>query len=631
VCRCTLAQRSPPRLLLCSAASRLLSPLMVVGKIVSDLSLASGHAAQKAQRDFHLKILISLLFLAASVTLALPAINGGVFDALSTDDAMRLVEVDDLIGGQGWFDVFQYRMDPPGGTSMHWSRLIDAPLAGLILLLKPLLGMHDAEAFTLYFWPALLFAVALALIAAIARQMSNSTTPVIAAVVLAVLSPPALVHFRAGAIDHHNAQIALLLALVLMTTQIEQSAVKAALGGLVASLSLAIGIEMLPAIAAVGVAVFGLFVWRGASVARQVGAFGASLAASSLLLAPALLPLSSLNAPVCDAFGGPVLLLTVGGGISLMLMVGIDRYQSTLRMRAVSGATLATALVGSFLVLFSGCIASPFGHLDPIVISLWVNNIAEAISFARMLRLFPEKIAAYYGFPIMTMGLATIALIRSCPTERFRWIVALGTLAALIGFGFWQVRGLAAASMVAAPVLAASLAVLWPRLAPGPKLLLVSVVASSFSLDVAGLLAKPMIDAIFEPEAIGDPSPCRSLSDVASLKRLPKGRVMAPLDLGPAILAETSHDVFAGPYHRNNDGNTAFLRLMLAPLPTARQILSDRRVDYVVTCSAAPDPNIIKLAPEGLEARLSRGETPEFLEPIDLGPAAKISAWRPRR
>jgi hypothetical protein len=599
---------------------------------MSDLSVASAHAAPKEQPGAHLQILIPLLFLAASVTLAWPAINGGVFDALSTDDAMRLVEVDDLIGGQGWFDVFQYRMDPPGGTSMHWSRLIDAPLAGLILLLKPLLGMHDAQALTLYFWPTLLFAVALALIAAIARQMSNSTTPVIAAVVLAVLSLPALVHFRAGAIDHHNAQIVLLLALVLMTAQIEQSAVKAALGGLMASLSLAIGVEMLPAIAAIGIAVFGLFVWRGAPVARQVGAFGAGLAASSLLLAPALLRLSSLTAPVCDAFGGPVLLLTVGGGIGLMLLVRIDGYyQSTLRMRAVSGATLAIVFVGSFLALFSGCIASPFGHLDPIVISLWVDNVGEAISFARMLQLFPEKVASYYVFPIMTMGLAAMALIRSCPAERFRWIVASGTLAALIVFGFLQIRALAAASMVAAPVFAASLGILWPRFASGPRLLLVSIVASPFSLAVAGLAAKPMIHAIFEPQAIGDRSPCRSLSDVASLKRLPKGRVMAPLDLGPAILAETGHDVFAGPYHRNNDGNTAFLRLMLAPLPTAQQILSDRRVDYVVTCSAAPDRNIIKLAPEGLEARLSRGQTPEFLEPIDLGPAAKISAWRLRK
>jgi len=325
---------------------------------MSDLTLTSGRAARKEQGGAHPNILISLVFLAATLALASPAINSGIFDALSTDDAMRLVEVRDLIGGQGWFDPFQYRLDPPG-TSMHWSRLIDGPLAALILLLKPLLGMHAAEAATLYFWPALLFFVALTLIAAIARQMSNNVDPVIAAVVLAALSVPPLVHFRAGAIDHHSAQIDLLLALVLMTAQIEQSAVKAALGGAIASLSLAIGIEMLPAIAALGLAVFGLFVWRGAPVARQVGAFGAGLAASSLLLAPALLPLSSLTRQVCDAFGGPLLLLTVGGGISLVLMAAIDRYHSTLRMRAVSGTALAIVLAGASLSLFSGCIASP--------------------------------------------------------------------------------------------------------------------------------------------------------------------------------------------------------------------------------------------------------------------------------
>jgi hypothetical protein len=598
--------------------------------MMSNLSSISGHASQKEQGGAYLNILISLLFLAASVKLALPAINGGIFDAMSTDDAMRLVEVRDLIGGQGWFDVFQYRLDPPG-TSMHWSRVIDAPLAALILLLKPLLGMHSAEAVTLYFWPALLFAVALALIAAIAKQLSNNIKPLTAAVVLAVLSLPALVHFRAGAIDHHNAQIDLLLALVLMTTQIEQSVVKAALGGLMVSLSLAIGVEMLPAIAAIGLAVFGLFVWRGAPVARQAGAFGAGLAASSLLLAPALLPLSSLTAQVCDAFGGPVLLLAAGGGISLVLMVGIDHYHPTLRMRAVSGAALAIVLVSAFLALYSGCIASPFAHLDPIVVSLWANNVAEAISFARMLQLFPEKVPAYYGFPIMTMGFAVIALIRSSPPERFRWIVGIVTLAALIGVSFWQLRGAAGASMVAAPIFAASLTILWPRLASARNLLLLSVVASPVSLDAVGLFAKPLIDVIFRPQAISDPSPCRSLSDVAALTRLPKGRVMAPLDLGPAILAETTHDVFAAPYHRNNEGNTAMIKLMLAPLPAAQQILSDRRVDYVITCSAAPDPNIIKLAPEGLEARLGRGEAPDFLEPLHLDPTHKISIWRVRR
>jgi hypothetical protein len=601
---------------------------VVLVEAVSDLILTSNHATPDAQRGAHSKIMTLLLVLGTWVTLAQPAIRGGVFDALSTDDALRLVDVRDLIGGQGWFDLFQYRMDPPSGTSLHWSRLIDAPLAALILSLKPLLGVQHAETVTLYVWPALLFAIAVALIAAIARKMSNGTSTQLASVALAVWSFPALVHFRAGAIDHHNAQIDLLLALVLMTIQIEQSAVKAALAGLLASLSLAVGLEMLPAIAAIGVALFGLFVWRGALVAKQIGVFGAALAASSLLLAPALLPSSLLTAPVCDAFGAPILLLTAGGGVSLMIMVGIDRYLSTLRTRVMSGAASAIVLAGLFLALFSECIASPFEHLDPIVKSLWVNNISEAISFVGMLQMFPESIPAYYGFPIMTAGLAVMAFVRSGSAEKFRWIVALSALVALLGFGFLQMRGLAGTSMVAAPVFVASLVVLWPRLASSATLLLIAIVASPSSLYAVGLAVKPLWGALVKSPEISTASPCLSLSAVAPLTQLPKGRVMAPIDLGPAILAKTTHEVFAGPYHRNNDGNAAFLKLMLASPSTAQQILSDRGVDYVVTCSSAPDAAIVKFAPEGLEARLDRGETPDFLKPIDLGPGGKISVWR---
>src|SRR3984893_3236241 len=601
---------------------------------MSDLSSTSSQAALKPQLGVNPNVLMPVLWLAATVAIAWPSINGGVFDAMSTDDAMRLVQVRDWIGGQGWFDLFQHRLDPPG-ASMHWSRVVDVPLAALILLLRPLIGTHGAEAVTLFLWPMLLFAAALALVAAIARQMSSSVAySQITAAVLAVLSVPALIHFRPGAIDHHNAQIVLLLALVLLTSQIEQSAVKAALGGLVASLSLAIGIEMLPAIAATGVAVFSLFVWRGASVSRQVGAFGAALAASSLLLAPALLPLPSLALPVCDAFGGPVLLLVAGGGISLMIMVGIDRLHSTLRLRLATGAASAIALVGAFLSLFAGCMASPYAQLDPLVTSFWVDKVVESMSLATMLQLTPQKVLGFYGFPLMTMGFSAAALIRSSPPGRFRWIVGFVTLAALIGLSFWEMRAAAAASMVAAPILSASLVILWPTLATGRSLVLLALARAPASFAALGLSAKPLIDQVFKPQmtiAERDASTCQTVSDVASMTRLPKGRVMAPIDLGPMILVDTDHAVFAAPYHRNDDGIVAMLNLMLAPGPVARQILSDRRVDYVVTCSAAPEQDLVNLAPDGLAARLGRGETPDFLEPLDLGPAHKISVWRVRR
>src|SRR6195256_609812 len=601
---------------------------------MSDLSSTSGQAALKPQLGANPNVLMPLLWLAAAIAIALPSINGGLFDAMSTDDAMRLVQVRDLIGGQGWFDLFQHRLDPPG-TSMHWSRVVDMPLAALILLLRPLIGTHGAETVTLFLWPLLLLAAALVLVAAIARQMSGSVTnSQMAAAVLAVLAAPALIHFRPGAIDHHNAQIVLLLALVLLTSQIEQSAVKAALGGLVASLSLAIGIEMLPAIVAIGLAVAGLLIWRGASVSRQVGAFGAGLAASSLLLAPVLLPLPSLAQPVYDAFGGPVLLLVAGGGISLMIMAGIDRHHSALRLRLATGAASAIVLVSAFLSQFAGCIASPYAQVDPLVTSFWVDKVVESMSLATMLQLMPQKVLGFYGFPLITMGFASAALMRSNPLVRFRWILGIMTLAALIGLSVWEMRVSAAASMVAAPIFAASLAILWPTLAAGRNLVLLALALSPASFAAVGLSAKPLIDLIFKPQMIiaeRDASTCRSVSDVASMTQLPRGRVMAPIDLGPMILVDADHAVFAAPYHRNNDGNLAMLKLMLAPIPTARQILSDRRVDYVVICATAPEQDVVKLAPDGLAARLGRGETPDFLERLDLDPTHKLSVWRGAR
>jgi len=43
------------------------------------------------------------------------------------------MQVRGLLHGQGWYDLRQYRMNPPGGANIHWSRLVDLPIAGLIL------------------------------------------------------------------------------------------------------------------------------------------------------------------------------------------------------------------------------------------------------------------------------------------------------------------------------------------------------------------------------------------------------------------------------------------------------------------------------------------------------------------
>src|SRR3546814_1525893 len=58
---------------------------------------------------------------------------------------MRLMQVRGLLDGQGWYDLRQYRLNPPGGFDIHWSRLVDLPIAGLILLFKPFVGTGEAE------------------------------------------------------------------------------------------------------------------------------------------------------------------------------------------------------------------------------------------------------------------------------------------------------------------------------------------------------------------------------------------------------------------------------------------------------------------------------------------------------
>src|SRR3546814_6488850 len=81
----------------------------------------------------------------------------GAVDLADTDDAMRMAQVRDLLAGQGWWDLAQYRVNPAGGgVLMHWSRIVDAPLAAGIWLLKPLFGQAMAERIVMALWPPLL-------------------------------------------------------------------------------------------------------------------------------------------------------------------------------------------------------------------------------------------------------------------------------------------------------------------------------------------------------------------------------------------------------------------------------------------------------------------------------------------
>lgn len=97
----------------------------------------------------------------AGALLALCLQTAGGFPTLGAatgdnDSMLRLVEIRDLIGGQGWFDLHQYRMGPQGGFVMHWSRLVDAPIAAIILVVSAFSGrLATGETAAMLLWTTL--------------------------------------------------------------------------------------------------------------------------------------------------------------------------------------------------------------------------------------------------------------------------------------------------------------------------------------------------------------------------------------------------------------------------------------------------------------------------------------------
>ena len=83
-----------------------------------------------------------LLSLAVITSLTIVSLLSGSFGRIGGDgdDVMRLVQVRELLEGKGWFDLGQPRLGPEGGTLMHWSRLVDLPIAALAIGLEPLVG-----------------------------------------------------------------------------------------------------------------------------------------------------------------------------------------------------------------------------------------------------------------------------------------------------------------------------------------------------------------------------------------------------------------------------------------------------------------------------------------------------------
>ncbi|HZU51468.1 MAG TPA: hypothetical protein VE968_06300, partial [Sphingomicrobium sp.] len=206
------------------------------------------------------------------------AIANGSFP--DPDDVMRLLEVRDWIGGQSWFDVTQYRLNGPAGVPMHWSRLVDVPIAAVMLLARPFVGGDRAETIAIVVVPLVTLGIAMFLVHRIALKLMTSRAA-LAAVAATPFSLGAMKQMRPMRIDHHGWQI--VLSLVGLIACFDQRPRRSGLvAGTAMALWLNISLEGLPFAVAVGT-IFA-FEWLRKGTVQRLETFVAALAVSSILI-----------------------------------------------------------------------------------------------------------------------------------------------------------------------------------------------------------------------------------------------------------------------------------------------------------------------------------------------------------
>ncbi len=552
--------------------------------------------------------------------------TGAFFDS---DDAMRAVQLRDWRAGQGWFDVVAHRVDPPGGLSMHWSRLVDAPLAALDFAFSRVLPPEQAERATRLVFPFALLAALLALAGWLAGILSGAQAR-LGAIWLTALSGPMFLQFAPGRIDHHAPQIVTLAAALgfLLQGLDPRQAGRLALAAALMALSMAISLENLPFFVVMMAAPALLFLFDGAAARAQLLSFsvGALLAFPALYAATVARP--AWFASACDAYSFVHLAAVLAGAVALLLLALLAPRCETRRARLIALGLCAASALAPVILLAPHCLGDPLGGLDPLIRDLWLSHVAEAKPLLSFYASAPGIVVATAA-PV-ALGLLTAGLFawRSQDVARRRWLTLAATIAVGFAAGLWQTRVFTSVTPVAMVALAAGVVAAVSRLevSQALRVALVGTIAAIVSPVGLALALPPGADV--DPESAE--RACLAPDVLAPLAELPPARVLASFNLGAHLLAHTPHSVFAAPYHRNNHGNRIAAEAFLATPEAAEALLRKAGVGLVVWCPQAKSSPLVSASPQGLAAMLARGDAPAYLarQPLAATPLL-VFALRP--
>ena len=344
-------------------------------------------------------MLLVLVWLVVALALLLQHWPQTAETLLDTDDAMRLAQLHAWLNGpgllSGWFDMHVTRMQPPVGFDMHWSRLVDAGLAGLLMVFQVFTDHADAERLMRAWWPLLWLLPTMAGMVAIAWRIAGREAALVA-LLLALVGVPAYQQFTPGRIDHHNVQIALTFLAVAATVWSDRVRWAAAAAGALSGFALAIGFECVPYLAACGVALALRYI-ADRYAAPALIAYGLSLAASMLIAFGVDVAPANWARTACDAIAINSAAGAVCGGLVLALVGLLAHPHRVTRIAAVLGAGVAAAAV--LLLLEPRCAGGPIALVDPAIGPIWLSDVREMQPLLSVWRTNPLTAAAIATFP----------------------------------------------------------------------------------------------------------------------------------------------------------------------------------------------------------------------------------------
>jgi MFS family permease len=569
-----------------------------------------------------------LIWTALAVTLVVSAVlawhDADLGKALGdTDDAMRLVMVRDLMAGRGWWDQLVPSLQPPLGSYMHWSRLVDGGLAAMTWTFGRVLSPQMAETATRLAWPLMWIFPAVLSALVIARSLAGRTAVFVCAVLLAT-NIQLYTQFRPGRVDHHNIQIVMTLIAAACALAPANRVRWAAVAGAAAGLGLAVGIEAMAFQAIIGAS----FALRAAlnpeEDARPARAYALALVGATLGFFAIQTPPWRWSLSVCDSIGFNLVTAIVIGGLGLAALTTLGRGLDLRGCLVALGGLGALAAAG-YLALDPQCIHGPFAAVDPRMQSFWFAHIRELQSWPQMLVQDPGVAVRSITMALMALAGGVVLLVRDgrrpqAGTVLICFCVGLAAVAAanalrMQDYAFW----------FGMPVLGSAIAVVGARALRG--LLLPTLAASLAASPICvGVILTTLVDLAPKPAMAstqGVDERCFDTANYAPLAALPKGVVLAEIDLGPFILANVGDPVLAAPYHRMSWGILAAHDAQGAPAAMAEAKVRSLNATYLVECPSNP----LRVGPASLEADIRAGHIPAWLQPLSK-PGAVLQIYR---